>query len=280
MGVRLPWVSGAFYPSSPESLKKSIEDSFTHSIGPGKISHQSANKRSIVSVICPHAGYVYSGPVAAHAYYHLAAEKPPQAVIILGPNHTGLGSPVSLWGEGSWETPFGKVEIHEEIAMMIFKNSDLIDFDETAHIREHSIEVQLPFLQYIYGAPKIVPICMGFQDLHTSREVGRAIATIAKDMDALILASSDLSHMETIDSARRKDLGVTERIESMNEEALQRWVISERVSMCGYGPVSAAIFASKKMGAEKGVLLSYSTSGDITGDTSTVVGYASAKITR
>jgi AmmeMemoRadiSam system protein B len=174
----------------------------------------------------------------------------------------------------------GEVEIHEKLAKRIFESSDIIDFDESAHLREHSIEVQLPFLQYTYGDSKIVPICMGFQDLRTSREIGRAIAEAAENMDALIIASTDLTHMETKDSAGSKDQGVIERIMRMNEEHLQSWVRSQRVSMCGYGPVSATLAASKRMGAKKAELLSYSTSGDITGDFSTVVGYASAKIMR
>ena len=280
MGVRRPWVAGAFYPASPDRLKAAIESSFTHAIGPGQLPGKGMGERKTLGVVCPHAGYMYSGPVAAHSYYHLASEKTPEAVVILGPNHTGLGSSVSMWGEGAWETPLGNVEIHEELAKRIFETSDIIDMDESAHLREHSIEVQLPFLQYIYEETKIVPICMGFQDLRTSREIGRAIAESVAGMDALILASTDLTHMETKDSAGGKDRGVIERIESMNEEALQSWVRFQRVSMCGYGPVSATLAATKRLGATKAQLLAYSTSGDITGDTSMVVGYASAIITR
>jgi len=280
MGVRRPWVAGAFYPASLDRLRDAIEGSFTHPLGPGKLSHKGSQEREIIGVVCPHAGYMYSGPFAAHSYYHLASEKTPSVVIILGPNHTGLGGPVSMWGEGAWETPLGNVEIHEPLAKKIFEASDIIDMDESAHLREHSIEVQLPFLQYIYGETRIVPICMGFQDLGTSRAIGRAIAESVAGMDALILASTDLTHMETKDSAGEKDRGVIERIESMNEEALQSWVRSQRVSMCGYGPVSATLVAAKRLGATKAQLLAYGTSGDITGDTSAVVGYASAKITR
>ena len=280
MGVRRPWVAGAFYPAAPDRLKAAIEESFTHTIGPGRLPVKGTGDRKILGIVCPHAGYMYSGPVAAHSYYHLASEKPPEAVVILGPNHTGLDVPVSIWGEGAWETPLGKAEIHEELSRRIFETSDIIAMDESAHLREHSIEVQIPFLQYIYGETRIVPICMGFQDLGTSREIGRAIAESVAGMDALILASTDLNHMETKESAGGKDRGVIERIESMDEEALQSWVRSRRVSMCGYGPVSATLAATKRLGATKAQLLAYSTSGDITGDTSMVVGYASAKITR
>jgi hypothetical protein len=280
MGVRRPWVAGSFYPASPGHLKKTIKESFTHPLGPGKLPQKGAEERKIIGIICPHAGLAYSGPIAAHSYYSLASEKTPSAVIILGPNHTGLGSPVSIWGEGAWETPLGKVGIHKHLAKKISEASDIIELDESAHFREHSIEVQLPFLQNIYRETRIVPICMRYQDLATSRVVGRAIAESVAGMDILILASTDLTHMETKESAEWKDFGVLKRMESMNEEALQYWVHSQQVSMCGYGPVSATLVAAKKMGATKTQVLAYSTSGDITEDMSAVVGYVSAKILR
>jgi AmmeMemoRadiSam system protein B len=273
-------VAGAFYPADPERLKKTIEDCFTHRLGPGRPPEQKSSYRKITSVVCPHAGYIYSGPTAAHSYGQLASEASPDSIVILGPNHTGLGGSISIWGAGAWETPLGNAPIDEELARSIFEASDLIDMDETAHLREHSIEVQLPFLQHIYGEIRFVPICMGFQDLETSRRVGRAIVDASTGRNILILASTDLTHMETKSSAAVKDRGVIDRIVSMDEAALISWVRSQRVTMCGYGPVSAALVASKLMGATKAELLSYSTSGDITGDTSAVVGYAAAKMTR
>lgn len=280
MNVRRPWVAGAFYPADPESLTNSIKNCFNHPLGPGELPSDISQKRDTVAIICPHAGYVYSGPTAAHSYHHIATEPKPETIVILGPNHTGWGNPVSLWGVGAWETPLGQVRIDEELALSIFKTSNIIDMDETAHLREHSIEVQIPFLQYIFGEIQIVPICLGFQDLDTSREVGNAIANAVSEVDALILASTDLTHMESRNSAQQKDHGIIHHITSMDEEGLQRWVKEKRVSMCGYGPVTATLVASKKLGANKAELLSYSTSGDITGELSSVVGYASAKITR
>lgn len=280
MGVRRPCVAGAFYPANPKRLKKAIEDCFTHRLGPGTPPAQKSQDRYILSVICPHAGYMYSGPTAAHSYYHLASEAIPESVVILGPNHTGLGGPVSLWGTGAWETPLGYATIDEELAQAVFEASDFIDINESAHIREHSIEVQIPFIQHIYGDVGIVPICMGFQDLETSRKVGRAIAKASSGKDVLFLASTDLTHMESKQSATTKDRGILDQIISMNEVALQKWVQAQRVSTCGYGPVSAVLVASKLLGAKKAEILSYSTSGDITGDTTSVVGYAAAKITK
>ena len=280
MGVRRAVVAGAFYPADPERLRRSIEGCFKHKLGPGRLPKPSTSEREILAVVCPHAGYMYSGPVAAHSYLHLASEAKPDVVVIFGPNHTGFGGPVSMWGRGAWETPLGRVEVDETLANSIFESSDQIDMDESAHYREHSIEVQLPFLQYIYGDPRIVPICMGFQDLETSREVGRAVAEVASGQNILLLASTDMTHMESQSSANAKDRGAIERIVSMDEAALQKWVRSRRMSMCGYGPVSAALVASKKMGANKAEFLAYQTSGDITGDHSAVVGYMAAKITR
>lgn len=281
MGVRRPWVAGAFYPADPDRLRQTIESCFTHRLGPGGLPGTAAPERRIVAVVCPHAGYMYSGPVAAHSYYHLAAEARPESVVVIGPNHTGMGSPIAMMRSGAWETPLGEVEIDEGLADAIFRASDLIDIDEWAHAREHSIEVQLPFLQYIYGPGlRFVPICMGFQDLESSREVGRAVAEAVGGADVVIVASTDLTHQEPQASANRKDRLVLESILSLDEAALQERVRSHRVTMCGYGPVSAAIVASKMLGAEKAELLAYHTSGDVTGDHSAVVGYAAAKITR
>jgi AmmeMemoRadiSam system protein B len=224
---------------------------------------------------------VYSGPVAAHSYLALSEEKQPDTAIILCPNHTGLGSAVSLMGEGYWETPLGRVLIDKELSNSIFKASGIIDIDESAHQYEHSIEVQLPFLQYLYGSKiRIVPICMGVQDLETSRNLGEVIAQSIRTMNAVIIASTDMTHQEPQQSASRKDRLVLDAIEAMDEESVQRTVQINRITMCGYGPVSTAIVASKILGAKKAEILSYHTSGDITGDRGAVVGYASIKITR
>lgn len=279
MGVRRPVVAGAFYPADPTRLRRSIEESFTHRLGPGKLPGEPSGERTIISVVCPHAGYVYSGPVAAHSFIQLSSEGKPDTIVIIGPNHTGLGGRVSLGGSDAWETPLGRVDIDVDLTSAIFGSYDFIDVDEMAHIREHSIEVQLPFLQYIYGEFKLVPICMGVQDLETSRMLGEVLAEALNGRNALIIASTDLNHMEPQSTAEPKDRGAIDRILALDEAALQDWVRSRRVSMCGYGPVSATLVASKKLGATKAELLAYSTSGDIIGDHSAVVGYTSVKIT-
>jgi hypothetical protein len=278
MGVRRPVVAGTFYPSGSARLTGAIEDCFRNKLGPGKLPKGRSEERKIVSAICPHAGYVYSGPAAAHAYHNLASEGQPDTVVILGPNHTGLGGPVSIGGHDEWETPLGRVRVDKELARSIFTSSDAIDREDNAHLEEHSIEVQLPFLQYIYDDFSFVPICMKFQGLETSREVGRAVAEGLKGRNGLIIASTDMSHYEPQDSASTKDRRVINHILELDEAALQQRVRTERISMCGYGPVSAAIVASKILGAEEAELLAYSTSGDVSGDYSSVVGYASIKI--
>ena len=281
MEIRRPWVAGAFYPADPDRLSNSIEGCFTHKLGPGVPHETQLTERNIVSVICPHAGYMYSGPVAAHSYYHIAAEARPESVVVLGPNHTGLGSPIAMVEHGSWQTPLGRFEVDSGLAGAIFEASGLIDVDDVAHVREHSIEVQLPFLQYVYGLDmRFVPISMGLQDLESSTEVGRALAKAVKGRNILMIASTDLNHFEPQPIAKKKDSMVIESILSLDEAALQNRVRMNRISMCGYGPVSAVIVASKILGASDAELLSYHTSGDISGDYSSVVGYASAKITR
>jgi AmmeMemoRadiSam system protein B len=279
LSIRQPAVAGSFYPASPEELKKTIKNSFLHKRGPGRLPQGVKKDNTISAVVCPHAGYQYSGPCAAHSYFELSKEMLPKTVIMIGPNHTGWGSPVSMYGEGSWQTPLGRVEIDVKLAKELFKNSDIIDYDETAHTREHSLEVQLPFLQYIFDEFKIIPICMRYQDLETSIELGKAIQKTIEKKNVIILASSDLTHQEPQESANKKDRLVINAIKAMDENKLQAEVRENRITTCGYGPISAAIVASKKLGADSAKLLQYYTSGDIINDFRSVVGYAAIKIT-
>lgn len=279
MRVRRPTVAGAFYPSQPERLRQQIQSCFTHRLGPGRLPVGVGEESDVVSVVCPHAGYMYSGPAAAHGYLALSERRKPETVIVIGPNHTGLGSPVSMMSEGAWETPLGRVNLDSEVAMAIFNSSGIIDIDEVAFIREHSVEVQVPFLQYIYGEFKLVPICMGYQDLETSRVVGEAIHEATVGRDVVMVASTDLTHQEPQQSANRKDRLVIDSWLEMDEGKLQKIIHENRITTCGYGPVSATLVASKLKNARRVELLSYYTSGDVTGDYGAVVGYAAAKIT-
>jgi len=280
MKARRPAQAGAFYPRSGEALRSEVERCFTHRLGPGALQRVSDGPRKIVAMVCPHAGYMYSGPVAAHAYARLALDGKPDRIVILGPNHTGYGSGISVMKDGVWEMPMGGVDIDSELAERIVRSSRIIDVDEQGHRYEHSIEVQLPFLQYLYGSGlRFVPVCMMMQDLETSREVGDAIAAALVDK-GLIIASTDLTHYEPQKSAEKKDMMVIDAITGLDEARLQTVVEAQAVSMCGYGPVMAAVVAAKKLGATKAELLKYATSGDVSGDTSQVVGYASVVLTR
>jgi AmmeMemoRadiSam system protein B len=216
MVIRRPAVADAFYAASPNSLKKQITDCFLHQLGPMKLP-DSKKGSNIISVVCPHAGYIYSGPSSAHSYLALGEQEQPDTVIVIGPNHTGWGTPVSVMREGIWKTPLGEVTIDKELADKIIKHSPIARSDESAFIREHSVEVQLPFLQFIYSEFEFVPICMGFQDLETSIELGRAIHEASKDKEIIVVASSDLTHQEPKVSAYKKDQFILNAILEMDE---------------------------------------------------------------
>jgi AmmeMemoRadiSam system protein B len=282
MKVRRPCQAGAFYAGTAESLKKQIEDCFLHELGPGKIAEVAkAGPRHMVGLVCPHAGYMYSGPVAAHAYYRLALDGKPDVVVLLGPNHTGYGSALAVMNEGFWTTPLGDVEVDGESANRIVQESHIVDVDDSAHSFEHSIEVQLPFLQYLYGSQfKIVPICFLMQDLTSAREVGQAVAKVLAGKNALIIASSDMTHYEPHQRAEKKDRLALKALEEMDEAKFYSTIEVHNMSVCGYGPIATLIAAAKILGAKEAKLLCYKTSGDVTGDYSSVVGYAAVCFTK
>ncbi len=282
MKVRHPAYAGMFYEGNARSLKAQIEDCFMHKLGPKALPEPASDKlKRVIGLISPHAGYMYSGPVAAHAYYHLAQDGKPDTVVIFGPNHTGVGSGLAIAGEGAWRTPLGDVEVDTAVADAITRGASIVDVDESAHMREHSIEVQLPWLQYLYGSSfRFVPICFLMQDFESSCEVGAAVAEALSGKNALVIASTDMTHYEPQKVAERKDKIVLDSALEMDERKLYSSVEINQVSMCGYGPTVAAIAAAKALGAKKGTLLCYKTSGDVVGDYSTVVGYGALIFTR
>ncbi len=277
MKARPAAFAGSWYAGTSEKLREQIEECFTHKLGPGNLPKVVKNgPRKILGLISPHAGYMYSGPIAAHGYYQLAADGKPNVIVILSPNHTGRGSALAIMKEGVWRTPLGEVEIDAHVAEKILQESRVVDVDEKAHAYEHSIELQLPFLQYLYGSDfRFVPVCFLMQDLESSREVGKAVAKALSQEDAVVIASTDMTHYEPHESAKRKDGMIIEAATKLDEGEYYSTVESYGISTCGYGPVVAMIAAAKKLGGEKGQLLCYQTSGDITGDYSAVVGYAS-----
>jgi len=282
VNVRRPTQAGVFYEGNAESLKRQIKGCFLHELGPGKIPEvEKAGPRRVIGLVCPHAGYMFSGPVAAHAYYRLALDGKPNLVVIFGPNHTGYGSALAVMNEGVWRTPLGDVEVDGETANQIVHESRLIDVDDSAHRFEHSIEVQLPFLQYLYGSEfKMIPVCFSMQDLPSATEVGEAVAKVLAGKNAVIIASSDMTHHEPQEKAAKKDRSALEAVEAMDEARFYSIIETQRVSACGYGPIIALITAAKILGAKETKLLCHKTSGDVTGDYSSVVGYAAVCFTK
>ncbi|MBW9221868.1 AmmeMemoRadiSam system protein B [Methanothermococcus sp. SCGC AD-155-C09] len=283
MTVRNPSVAGMFYPADPSELIEMIEYCYLHKLGPKVLPSKGIFKKPI-GLICPHAGYIYSGPIAAHSYSALSNSIDGDITfIILGPNHTGLGSGVSTM-KGIWKTPLGYVSTDDEFVEELWRECDILDLDESAHLREHSIEVQLPFLQHLSILNsinfKIVPISMMMQDYETAMDLGYMIGRVSMELGrkVVIIASTDFSHYEPQEMASKKDALAIKAILDMDERELYTTVINNNITMCGYGPTIAMIRAMKELGAKDSRLLAYATSGDITGDYSSVVGYGSLVI--
>lgn len=277
--LRQPAVAGSFYPRNAESLVRLIESCFLDDSGVGEIPQLNSFEGTDypISIMVPHAGYQYSGAVASHGYCRLVQNGFPEVFIIISPNHTGFGTEVSVFDEGEWITPLGNVEVDSEFAGEIISISDIASADFHAHIREHSIEVQLPFLQYFSSDFKIVPITMGTQNFVTSSDLARAIFEAGNNLGKsyAVIASTDLSHFNNQEKANKVDGFVLEDIEEMDEFKLFEEVIQYNITMCGYGPVMTAISLSKLRGMNSSEILAYRTSGDVTGDMTSVVGYAS-----
>jgi AmmeMemoRadiSam system protein B len=272
--VREPAVSGIFYPKDPNELDSNLQSLFKDpNFGPGKLPPSSSNER-IYGMVCPHAGYMYSGAVAANGYYEVSSSKFESAIII-GPNHYGLGSDIALMNNGSWKTPLGEISIDTELSHEIYQNCNIVNVDELAHSRDHCIEVQLPFLQYIREEFKIVPIILVDQDKNTCLKLSNGIYEVIKNKNFLLIASSDLTHYESNSQAHEKDNLLISSILSLDIEAFYSVLFSFNVTACGYGAIATVMEISKKLGAKKGKLLKYATSGDIAGDTKSVVGYSS-----
>lgn len=276
MAIRPPYVAGAFYAGSRERLREQIEWCFQSELGPGAIPEMRRAELLVgpVGLVSPHAGYRYSGPVAAHGFAWLARQGRPETAIIIGTNHTGLGGRISISLAGAWETPLGQMEIDSALAELILRDCPPVEAREEAFTQEHSVEVQLPFLQYLFGKIKFVPLVTLDQRLETARELGRALAEVIKDKPIALVASSDFTHYEPQDVAERKDHEAIERILKPNLEGFYETIQRNRASICGYGAIAAVMEAARILGLD-GRLLKYATSGDSTGERSAVVGYGS-----
>jgi AmmeMemoRadiSam system protein B len=274
MQIRTPAVAGMFYPKTNQELRSSIRNCFLHNFGPGKLP-PSLDDRKIIGVICPHAGYEYSGPIAANSYYTISSQRP-DLVIIIGPNHWGIGRDVASMREGTWRTPLGDIEVDTEVAVEINKITKLIELDSFSHTRDHCLEVQLPMLQEIFSYKfKILPLILIDQSHHVAIEIGKAIAKIAKIKKTMIIGSSDFTHYESNDFAHAQDKSLIDAIVRLDVDKFYNTLREKHVSACGYGAIASTMIACMELGATKGTLIKYATSGDITGDKSSVVGYAS-----
>ncbi|MFH1783514.1 MAG: AmmeMemoRadiSam system protein B [bacterium] len=260
---RKPAVAGKFYESHPVMLKKQIE----------QYMKPAGKKEKAIGIVVPHAGFMYSGKVAGSVYSKIDF---PQTFVILGPNHTGIGEPCAIASEGIWETPLGNISVDSELAESILKGCPILRDDQGAHMYEWSLEVQLPFMQYVKKSFTIVPIAMRDWRQSTCEAIGSAIAKAVKasKKSVVIVASTDMTHYQSQNSANEKDKLVIDQILKLDPEKMLETVAEHNVTMCGAGPAAAMLFASKELGAKKAELTLYNTSGDSTGDYEQVVGYA------
>ena len=261
--IRNPVVAGQFYPGTASSLGSQLS----------RLIDEKAPKEEVIGLVSPHAGYMYSGPVAGATFSRIKFK---DTFVLLGPSHTGRGAPFSIMPQGSWETPLGEVKIDSNLGRQILKSSSYLEEDTVAHLYEHSIEVQIPFLQYFKKDVRIVPIVLTHAKGTIYKEIGKSIAKAIKGLrkEVVIVASSDMTHYEPHESAKKKDMQAIQAVFDLNEDELLERVEQLNITMCGYAPTVSLISAAKEIGATKAELVQYQTSGDTSGDYSSVVGYA------
>jgi MEMO1 family protein len=275
--VRTPAVAGRFYPGRAEDLLREVRE-FT---SPSKTPIETG-RIDAIGCVAPHAGYIYCGGVAGAVYSRL---KIPERCVILCPNHTGKGRPLAIMANTTWQTPLGEVAADADMAARLLRRFPALQEDSAAHRAEHAIEVQLPFLQASRPELKIVPIAIGTSDFDVLRGLGETLADVIADhheedqkterqAKVLIIASSDMNHYESDTITRIKDHKAIERVLAMDARGLWEVVLNEDISMCGFGPTVVMLTAAKLLGATSATLVKYATSGDVSGDYESVVGYA------
>jgi MEMO1 family protein len=265
--TRQPAVAGRFYPGQPDTLMDEIR----------RYTPPVSERISALGCVVPHAGYMYSGPVAGAVYSHLNL---PKRYVILCPNHTGMGTPLSIMSTGSWVTPLGEVPIDEELASALKEHCDLLVEDSLAHRQEHAIEVQVPFLQALVEDFSFVPVAVGTSRFEALDQLGKALAkSIRNEAErVLIVASSDMNHYESDEVTRVKDRRAIDPILALDPRGLWETVTRHNITMCGFGPTVAMLTAALDLGATHAELIKYATSGDVSGDREAVVGYAGIAI--
>lgn len=270
--IRQPAVAGQFYPALSAQLETELEELIPLNV----------QKRQAIAVVCPHAGWMYSGRTAGFVYSSVAI---PDRVILIGPNHHGVGCDYALCDAGLWQTPIGDVRIAEPLAAELLDRCELLSADPKAHSQEHSLEVQVPMLRRANPNVQIVPVLIGggwpeSGGRECLREIGRTIAETVKDFGrpVLLLASTDLNHYEDQETSHIKDKLALAAVVNLDEDALMDRVKDVEISMCGVAATYIVIHAAKRLGAKKAELLDYRTSGDVSGDISRVVGYGAVVI--
>jgi len=274
-GIREPIVAGAFYPARREELASVVTSLFSE-----EIDRRCVPLPDPCGLIVPHAGYPYSGPTAAAAFRFAAAQGRPEVVILLGANHSGFGGPVALDDHAAWRTPLGDMPIDHELVEKLARGGMAID--RSAFLREHSIEVQLPFLQVLWGSTvPILPICIQSADLASLTVAAEAVAgTLRAVGSPLLVASSDFTHYEPDPVARRLDHAALEPILALDAVRFLRLCVEERLSICGAGAIAILMLVARELGMVETTLVHYATSGDTTGDRAAVVGYAAVSFLR
>jgi AmmeMemoRadiSam system protein B len=264
---RQPAVAGQFYAGNSSSLRSDLAALIPAERG----------EKKVLGIIAPHAGYVYSGAIAGTVY---AAISLPATVLVLGPNHHGAGAAAALYPDGEWVTPLGPVAIDSRLNTLLMQDVPQLRSDSIAHRSEHSLEVQVPFLQYLRPDVRISAVCLGHGDYEAIRQIGEGIATAIREYgdDVLIVASSDMTHYESTESARLKDGMALDRVLAFDPQGLLQVCRDEKISMCGSVPVAVMLSATAELGASHAELVAYGTSGDVTGDDRQVVGYASVMV--
>jgi AmmeMemoRadiSam system protein B len=284
--IRRPAVAGTFYRNDPHALRAELEECFCHHLGPRSVPAVDPQGQGLVrGLLCPHAGLQYSGPAAAWSYKELAGDGAPEVIVLVGPNHTGMGQAVALSGAAAWSTPLGDMAVDMRATERILAECPVARVDDAAHRFEHALEVQLPFLQYLLGdGVPIVPIALrtvsataeGAAEALRLEQLGQALAEALRGRRGVVIASSDLTHFEPHDVATEKDRPVLARALALDAPGMLHAVDARGVTMCGVLAVATMIYCVSAMGAAAGRLLTYYTSGDITGDKREVVGYAAA----
>ncbi len=261
-------VAGQFYPGQKEALREQVSSYLQQKLEP----------QQAIGIMVPHAGYVYSGAIAGQTFGRVQV---PDRVVLLGPNHTGYGAAQAVYPGGSWQTPLGDIPIDSCLAEQIIAACGGATADELAHRYEHSLEVQVPFIQMMAPQARLVPVCLGHAPLEGMLAFGQGLGRLlaAQHVPTLLVASSDMTHFESADSARQHDMRALEKVLALDAEGLYRLVTAERISMCGVVPTVVMLAAARELGATKGTLVRYGNSGETTGDNAEVVGYAGVVIT-